>query len=335
MSKNITILGWYGKNNVGDEAFKPAHRSVFDGHNLTFHTPPDPCPKGDLVVLGGGAVVAPYYLDILPDCPRYALGVDIAYKSEIDLMAKYDFKGVYVRNNTDVEEMKQKLGCPVEGIPDLAFMIRPSGEDVLGRYKKQPNKKTLGVLVTDYVNPAIDRSVEQFSARANSFVTRLAKELDIIYREEGYEIILIPCSTGGYGDDRRINFDLMAFMKNPAINILDTLSPQETIDLIAGLDMAVCMKFHAHIFSIIAATPFVSISFTRKVELLLNENSLNDTTCAKFVGDEFDTGSFRDTIDRVASGDYKNLYHQLALKNHDHLQLIAQRVRRDWLGESS
>src|SRR5436190_18938223 len=107
----IDIVGWYGKNNIGDEAFRYAHPQFFEGHDIRYVTPPETCRESaDLVVLGGGAVVAPFYLDTLPkDKPKYALGVDIAYESEIDLLAAADFKGVMVRNSTDLPAMRQKL----------------------------------------------------------------------------------------------------------------------------------------------------------------------------------------------------------------------------------
>lgn len=271
--KKISIVGWYGKNNVGDEAFKLVFRKFFENHDLEFVTPPQLCSSFDYLVLGGGAVASPFYLNTLPQGKKLAIGIDLAYESEADLIASKEFRSVYVRTKTDCEILKNKVSFPVYAIPDLAFFIQPKQNTVF-RYKKHHDKKTVGVLVTDYVNPAIDRPHEIFGQRSWDFKTKLAAELDLLC-SQGYEVLLIPCSTGGYGDDRRINLDIAAFMKNTPTNIMETLGPQEMIDLISGCDFTICQRFHAHIFSIICGVPFVSIEFTRKVKILLEENGLN------------------------------------------------------------
>lgn len=337
---NIEVVGWYSKNNVGDESFRLAHCLAFRNHNLSFVTPPRyTSSNADLVVLGGGAVVAPFYMDVLKDteCPKHALGVSISWASEMDLLDKYGFKTCYLRDEADVEPCRERVKtCRVEYTPDLAFLHRRSGGDILSKYQQQPSKRPLGVLLTDYVNPAIDRDIMTFTPGANVFKVKMAEELDKL-SEQGWEVFLIPCSTGGYGDDRRIDLDLAAFMKNRPTNIMDTLSPQDTIDLIAKMDLTVCQKFHAHIFSMIAGTPFVSIAFTRKVNMLLEGHDLKHTTCAWFPTKEtFDTGRFGDVVNDVLV-DEKH-YHQMFVETADRycrrIHEVIETIRQDWLGES-
>lgn len=325
----ISVVGWYGMNNVGDDAFQVVLSELLSAHQVEFVRPPQTCDSPDLVILGGGAVASPFYLKKLPECPRYALGIDIAYTSEIDLVAAANFREVYVRNSTDILEMQEKLNCPVASIPDLAFLLKPTGKDILGKYKKHPTQKTLGVLVTDYVNPAIDRSLINFGARADSFITIMAKELDKLAKD--YEIMLIPCSTGGYGDDRRINLDLSAFMESRPTLIFDTLSPQDMIDLIAQLDVTICQRFHAHIFSIIAGTPFVSIDFTRKVNLLLAENNLSTTSCARFYGCQFNADQLLSTLQKTVIEAKPDELRGIAAKYHQELTELTTRLKTSWL----
>ncbi len=287
----ISIVGWYGQGNVGDEAFRSVLPDFFEGHSVEFVTPPRTCNSPDIVVLGGGAVANPFYLETLPDCPRYAVGIDMAFSGEAELLAEKGFRAVFIRNTTDIETIRQKLGCPVYSMPDLAFFLKPSGEDVLGRYRRT-GKPALGVFVTDYVNPAIDRSWEKFSARSQSFKNVVCAELDRMSKE--YEVVLVPCSTGGYGDDRRINLDLKAYMEEQPTLIMDALSPVEVIDLIAGVDVTFCMRFHSHIFSVIAGKPILSIEFTRKVSLFLSEHGMESV--GKFSGDSFELSSLSEKI---------------------------------------
>jgi polysaccharide pyruvyl transferase WcaK-like protein len=332
----INVIGWYGKKNVGDEAFRPAIDKIFENHRVEYITPPMPHTDPDIVVLGGGAVVSPFYLDSLPpNCKRYALGVDLAYESEADLLAAGKFDGVMIRNSRDVRDWKYKLDCPCVAIPDLSFMIRPTGAKVLEKFHPSaPSEKRMAVFATDYVNPAIDRPVAEFGAKAYSFAQNLAKELDR-FIQDGWTVYLMCCSTGGYGDDRRMALQLAAFMKYRPVMILDTLSPQEMIDFIAEMNLCVCQRFHAHLFSTIAGTAFVSIEYTRKVRKYLEDLGLKDElTCAAFKGNTFDTSIFKETVDRVLQKPWKKQLRHTASLNFNKLQDVIKTVRKDWLGES-
>jgi polysaccharide pyruvyl transferase WcaK-like protein len=315
--------------NVGDEAFRVVFPQFFDGHEIEFVTPPKLCNKPDIVVLGGGAVVSPFYLDTLPDCPRYALGVDIAYESEIDLLAPKGFREVCVRNSTDIEVMRRKLGCPVRPIPDLAFYLKPSGKDLMSRYKRYGLKPTLGVFITDYLNPAIDRPWEEFGIRAYLFKTELANQLDEL--SEIYEIMLVPCATDGYGDDRRINLDMKAYMKKEPTLIMDALSPNDMIDLMAQMDCTLCMRFHAHIFSVIAHKPFVSIDFTRKVNLFLKEHDLDYTKVCTFNKDKFELLDLKKKIAEVRQSDLPLRFQDCSHKYNEQLENLKESIRQEWL----
>lgn len=330
----VSIVGWYGKKNVGDEAFHYVLGEFFKGHDVEFVTPPNRCDRPDIVVLGGGAVASPFYLDTLPDCPRYALGIDLAYESEADLLAKADFREICVRTKTDAEALLKKVSCPVHAIPDLAYYIESLGVDVLGALRPPTGKPAIGVFVTDYVLPAIDRPISKFANRGMNFVVGLAHELDVLARE-GYEVVLVPCSTGGYGNDIRVNLDIAAHMKEQPTVIMDTLTPHETVELMADLDVAICMRFHAHIFSMIANTPFVSIEFTRKVKLWLKEQNLEHATGVKSNDSCFYWSGLREKLKAVKAAHNPDEFHRLSSLYHEQLCDLRTRVRRDWLGEAS
>ena len=329
----IDFVGWYFCNNCGDDSFEIIFRKEFSSHDLNFVRPPfHPRKDCDLIILGGGAVVSPFYLNVIPyNKPLYALGVDIAYESEIDLLLKRPFLEVCIRNKKDLPELKRRLSCKVSSAPDLAFSFCPTGNDILSGIKKYPKKKSIGVFVTDYVNPAIDRPIEKFSDRSNDFKIKLALKLDEL-EEEGYEIILIPFSTGGYGDDRRINLDLAAFMESRPTNILNSINPQDMIDLISQLDLAICMRFHAHVFSLIGGIPFVSIDFTRKVDLLLKELNLFNLSAARFNDSEFDVGDFNIIVENAIKN--KNLFNKKYSEScRQEITNLFSRVRQDWIAE--
>lgn len=323
----ISIVGWYGMSNVGDESFRRILPDFFGvSHNIEFVTPPRRPTSPDIVVLGGGAVVSPFYLNVLPDCPRYALGVDIAYESEIDLLANYNFREVLVRNTTDLPAMREKLACHVEAIPDLAFLMRPPLTPALCDGGGPPRPKSIGVFATDYVNPAIDRPVAEFSARSWSFQECMAAELDRLARR-GCQIKLMSCATDGYGDDRRINLGIKAFMREPATCYMSSLSPDAMLSEIGHLDGALCMRYHAHVFAMIAGTPFLSIAFTRKVQLLLENHGITGRTVGRFDGDSFRL----DSCESLLSGPRDDGFRWLAGTYREQLFGVRDRVRREWL----
>lgn len=335
---NINVVGWYGKHNIGDEAFRPAIDNIFKDHELAYITPPKNHTDPDIVVLGGGAVASPFYLEKLPKgCKRYALGIDLAYESESDLLAAAKFNGIFIRNRTDVENWGYKFGCPVRTMPDLSFFLKPTGADIIAKYglKATPGKKKIAVFPTDYVNPAIDRPSKVFGDRAYSFAENMAKELDKL-TEDGWEVYVMCCSTGGYGDDRRMALQLAAFTKYPPIVVLDTFEPLEMIDFIAQMDLTMCQRFHSHLFSVIAGTPLVSIEFTRKVRVFLDELGIkDDITAGRFDGDSFDTSRMQAAVvyAQEKHNHFSDRFLLCAARNRNALAGVTKTIRQEWLGE--
>ena len=325
----IDIVGWHDKHNAGDEAFKLGFETFFHKHKLNYVTPPTIANRGEIVVLGGGAVVSPYYLNSIPrdNRPLFALGVGIAYESEIDLMVDRNFKYVMVRNGSDVEAIKAKLSCPVVGMPDLAFLHRCG-------YNLAPEPKTAVILVTDYINPAIDRPTKEFANTAFDFNQKMAKICDKLINDD-WRLTFLPCSTGGYGDDRRAALEIMAFMKHPytdVVNVMETKSPEEMIDIIASHSLAINMRFHAHIFSMIAGTPFVSIGLTRKVDLLLKENNLLETRGGWMENGLFHDRHMMDVIQNVVanSDEYRKRFEKKTDENFKSLIATGQLIGQYW-----
>src|SRR5690349_21478970 len=104
---NIPILGWYNQKNVGDEAFKEVFgavvREVDPGVTVSFHTQRLPSPTPEKVILGGGDVIRPYYLQkIPPDVAVFPIGVGLGYESEIDLLRSAKIPIALFRNLEDV-----------------------------------------------------------------------------------------------------------------------------------------------------------------------------------------------------------------------------------------
>lgn len=328
---NIGIVGWYGMKNIGDESFREVFSQALCPHHIRYYTPPGTPHDCDVYILGGGNVASPFYLNEISDClPLYGLGIGIGYESEIDLLAKRPFKEVYLRNQTDVEMARTKCPFPVHYTPDLAFWLSPS-RPVPRRWD---GKKKIAVIASDYINPAIDRSVNQFGMRAYDFQVKLAAELDVL-TEQGWEVLLMPCSTDGYGDDRRVMLGIASFMKKRPAMIMDTMCPHAMIDILAGQDVTICMRFHSVIFSVIAGTPPLAIAHSRKVQLFMEENGMSDLIVGTFDGDKFMTKNLVEiAIQEAENDELRSRLGILAKDNQRQVQEVMGKVRRCWLGES-
>lgn len=331
----IGIVGWYGKQNIGDEAFRDVFAEDFVNHNLRYYTPPGTPHDCDVYILGGGNVASPFYLkqmfDYLPkDSSFYGLGIGIGYESEIDLLAQRPFKEIYLRNKNDVYLARHKCSFPVNYTPDLAFRMSVKHQIT----RRWNGKKRIAVIASDYINPAIDRPVSMFGMRAYDFQVKLAADLDVL-TEQGWDVLLMPCSTAGYGDDRRIMLGIASFMKNRPGMILDSMQPQDMIDILSGQDVTLCMRFHSVIFSVIAGTPPLAINHTRKVGLFMEENGLGDLIVGRFDDDHYI--DVRDLVglanDKADDESLRSRLGVLALDNRNQVKEVMRTVRRCWLGE--
>ena len=113
---------------------------------------------------------------------------------------------------------------------------------------------------------------------ANALKTSLAVlPYDVIFyafntSQEEHESDLTHASTY-YGE----------FQQGPVIK-----SATEMLAVIAGLHLAICMRYHSHIFSIIANTPFVSIANTPKVQFLMRDFTSNVVTTPDEIANAID-----------------------------------------------
>jgi hypothetical protein len=153
---NIPILGWYNQKNVGDEAFKDVFRSasheVDPAVTVSFHTQRLPSPTPAKIILGGGDVIRPYYLQkIPPEVAVFPIGAGIGYESEIDLLRDVRIPFALFRNVGDVELARSKT-INAEYSPDLTFFLNEPEP-----FPIEPGeRKTLAVLLSDEISATFD-----------------------------------------------------------------------------------------------------------------------------------------------------------------------------------
>jgi polysaccharide pyruvyl transferase WcaK-like protein len=274
---NIPILGWYHQQNVGDEAFKDVFRAAIGEANrsvtVSFHTPFNTLrsPTPEKVILGGGDVVRPFYLQkIPPEVKIFPVGVGLGYPSEVELLKGARVPFALFRNRDDVE-LARANGITAEYMPDLTFFLNTPDPFSL----ELPNGKTLGVLLTDEISPTSERrDTSGEYAYYEYFKWELASILDVLAKY--YNVVFVAFSTLDSINDHKVSLDIYQRMtaRDQVSFVTQPLSLAEALWLIGQFDLVISMKFHGIMFAVNQGVPFINIAETRKTHRFCIENEL-------------------------------------------------------------
>ena len=294
----LLILGYYDRSNLGDEAFKEVIPLFFQGFDLNFISIDDfngDIYKYDGIICGGGDIINNYFYRKLSKILKgynknvFAFGVGIPYPSLIDAGYFDIFDHMFIRNQTDLLKLQRRYGSKfVHYLPDLVFRLDVPRNIVI---KKTKNKPVVGLFLI------------QSLYKYRSIVYSITRFVELLLKE--YDVIFYSFNTSGEisEDDTFINNEIYSSLSIDYDNVdIDNTrySPYEMIDVIKSLDYCLCMRFHSHIMSTIAGTPFLSVFSTRKVEqyiteeeylwaykIELDENSKPLRLCHRAVFDKF------------------------------------------------
>jgi polysaccharide pyruvyl transferase WcaK-like protein len=282
---NIPVLGWYHQKNVGDEAFKDIFRAaiadVDPSATISFHTPFNSLksPPPEKVILGGGDVIRPFYLEkIPPEVKIFPFGVGLGYESEIDLLEKVNVSFALFRNKKDVE-LAHTRQVNARYCPDLTFFMttpepfRPICND---------SKKILGVLLSDEINPTFERKENRDYLYYEYFKWELASVLDLL--SEFYNICFVAFSTTESINDHKVSLDVFRRMRarDHVSFVAEPLSMAQALGVIGQCDLVISMKFHGIMFAVNQSVPFVNIAGTRKTQCFCVENQLSQLSVPRY-----------------------------------------------------
>ena len=279
---NIPILGWYHKQNVGDEAFKDvfraAVRQVDPSATLSFHTYALKSPTPEKILLGGGDVIRPFYLSKIPPGVRIVpMGVGLGYETEIDLLAEANVPFALFRNVEDVELARLK-GINAEYCPDLTyFLTEPEPWEI-----NFGEGKTLGVLLSDEISPTFERNQAKEYLYYEYFKWELASILDFL--GEFYNICFVSFSTTESINDHKVSLDIYRRMsvRDRVSFITEPLSLPQALWTIGQFDLVISMKFHGIMFAVNQGVPFINIAETRKTQQFCIENDLAQLSIPRY-----------------------------------------------------
>lgn len=282
----ILCLGYFGRGNCGDEAFINAHEWVFGRENIVMRggrlTPQD--IDGRTVVLGGGDVVAPFFIDWIPrGTPFFMFGVGLKYEhasAKVLVDREEDLRFAWFRNQADLD-ICSEYGIPCGYIPDLVFALKNEPcvlQPSLPPDVPPPTRERVIVCLSDHFNTRAGYEDARLLAYGDWMKWELARALDSL--AERYEIMFLPMSVYKNHFDHRMHADVMSRMRlgHRCLYREVTSHPFEALSICATAHHVISMKLHGNIFGLVTERSCVNIGVGRKQALLYQEAGLAEVS---------------------------------------------------------
>ena len=291
----ITVLGYYEKQNYGDDLF----HLIFSrglagaGHEVAALADPNGLaeidPGTEVLLCGGGDVVTAYFMKKIlalkegyeratgRRLPTYAVSVGLSFPEElVDGRSHWldVFDHVTFRSRMDYDLMVDRYGQDrVSYLPDLVFALPqflPANPQPVRR------KPLLGVCLARPI------FANGRNANYDSLVRKLAAVIDELSATLTPVFLEFNTSSSPNEADALINRDVMQAMKSPGKELLRSVplvvetpaDVEKTLRLFRRFSTVLAMRFHAHVLCVLAETPFASLSTSSKTENLMRDSGL-------------------------------------------------------------
>lgn len=299
VSKRILVLGYYYKNNIGDDIFE----YVFKQHvfkNIDVHLTIEYIDKlplicenlyenrlepFDCVIIGGGELVnayyfSEYYVSLIrqhfSSIPILFYGIGLSYPNMLPMLDIGDY--FFMRSKSDHESVKARYtSYYTMYTPDLAYYLLDSLPQSVPN--SQPSIQHVGVCLpqTWFSNTSKDTT---------AFKQQIVET--IIDLSQKYKVHLIPFDTSNsvnnsdiilidslkdmmksHEYDEQMNQRIHYVNFDSAVSLSDRIN--KVIEYFKALDFVVASRFHSVILSLLTNKPFVSIYTQRKLLTLKSD----------------------------------------------------------------
>lgn len=283
---NITITGYYKKDNLGDDLFeKIAEKFFIDSKNIKYNIVsidklnfPENRHYIDRIILFGGETLNNYFLDKLIEMKKYnhhvkyvAIGVS-CNQTYSEILNKINiFEYILFRSKKDYDFFKDYFEC--DYAPDMVFSIKKENNIV--------KKDRIGFFLSQTAIARMDKEEE------NEYINKFVSFIKFII-DKKYHIYLFAMCTNNKNseDDNFINSKIYSrLIEDDKKYIKVYTTNDKVLKKIKKVKISICWRYHAHVLSIINNIPFISLSNTPKVKDLLNVTDLNDLSCYDSCGE--------------------------------------------------
>ncbi len=304
--KSVLVTGYFDRGNLGDEIFRDVWQYCFAtlpglrNMEVIFVTLDDVTVKQlestAVIILAGGDILNEYFLVNLKETidkssfsgEVLAFSVGIPYMTVAVTSHLERFWMVSFRSKNDYNVFGEFLTpTRINYFADMSILLpRTVVEPVefagLQMYKKHQTRKNVGVFLarTIYTNDEDNRY--------SQIVQSIADALDEIVEqkwgleEAELEIFLIPFNTFSANhreDDRQINRDVQLKTRNKHLihNVTESFSSAEMYVLFkTDFHVAIAMRYHANMMSLITGVPFLPMYTTKKVFDLVTDVGVSE-----------------------------------------------------------
>ena len=294
----ILHVGYFNKYNAGDDVFMLIFKYLNKKNNAYKSHYIDKGYDYKTLMLGGGDVINNYFCDKINYNikNKIAYGVGIPYLNLMHLLN--NFNKIILRSPNDYDDVINMTNITNNNIvvkhqPDISWMV-------LDYYKPKKifgnNKTRIGfALPRTYHNSSCTNEYISLVYELYNFIKLLIENEDVI-------VYLIPfcINLGQNEDDNILNnqlFDLLIinseieteyiddikFVKSNNVikcslmdNLKDCNYVYKLFNIINSMDLMICGRYHAHQFSAICNTSFISLSCSRKCEELMKEWDMSE-----------------------------------------------------------
>jgi polysaccharide pyruvyl transferase WcaK-like protein len=291
---NIFVIGYYDHKNLGDEQYKLSFVELFNIANCNCNVTFIDCDKlqdhsfcpSDIIILGGGDILNEYFLDKIIEKfykqPNkiIAISVGLPYTSILLNTNKLSIiDHLFIRCYQDLD-LFSKYFEPhrINYIPDLAYLLTIiSKQENDKQIVKQLKSKNIVISLSQHIS-----KTSNYAYIINSFVYFFRYLLT-----ENYNLTFVAFNTNednSNENDILIHDDIKSglllitpqiLMKTNVTFINDTSDVKAIFNLWKTFDYAICMRFHACIFSLYNNIPFLPIYTTRKIDNLIKDINYN------------------------------------------------------------
>lgn len=264
--KHITVVGWYGHGNVGDESYKVSFPLLLPDYSLTFtdNIKEEQMKNASAFILGGGAVVEKPFLKQFEKIDnKFMMSVTANKDIPVEMVKK--FKKIIVRDVRSQAALKE-LGIETTLMPDAAFLLKgdsSAGYNYLQNSFQQTKHELYNKIIVIVYNAHLGVvSDDRHLARDQMTFLKNANDLASIIDNTPASFVFVPFGQQEPWDDRITNAWLSSRCKfwKKNLTIYDRISFQQVLDIIACSDAVVSSRLHASIFSCVSQVPFIDIT---------------------------------------------------------------------------
>lgn len=345
--ERILVLGYYNAKNSGDDAFEVVFKelsknSEYKTKYITANPSQISCIPNYVsqIICGGGDILNPYFIDRIKQLLATlngkirvrALGVGLPFPSYIKETNLDMFDQIILRNRRDLQLFKNYKN--VYGCTDLAMLLPmlgyPRHTDHTLQYTDSIN---IGVFLSRTMwrqgyeaeyNQIVQKFTRVFVKLLENYNVRLIfipmgvhplkpSENDILLHNDFKKAFAEDCATS-VGDHIVFFEDNPVFKKEPYVATLAGVFDRSIIKL----HMTVCMRYHAHIFSLFNSVPFVSVATTRKCTEFMHEHGMESQKFSLKVSKDYNPIDF----------DEKEMYEMLAKSFENRRRIKRQNKKK-------